>query len=80
MPKTRSEINRQNYLRNRSQRQQKARERKRQVVQSWRAAIAQWDDMHAWTEPPADWEATGLSQHAIESALRNPADMNLDAA
>lgn len=78
MPKSRSQINRENYLRNKAARQEKARLRKRRIADSWRQAIADWDRMHEWSEPPADWEATGLSQHAIESALSDPADMDLD--
>ena len=78
MPKTRSEINRANYLKNQSARQEAARLRQQTIRQGWRDCIAEWDRAHEWTEPPADWAATGLSQHAIESAMLNPADGDYD--
>lgn len=76
--KSRSEINRQNYLRHKAARQEKARTRMREVRQGWRQAIAAWDEAHTWTEPPTDWQATGLSQWAVESALADPSNWLVD--
>lgn len=78
MPKSRAEINRQNYERNKAARQEKARLRMREIRQSWRQAMIEWDAAHEWSEPPADWACTGLSQSAISMAFTNPADMDWD--
>lgn len=71
MAKTRAEINRQNYLRNREARIQKALDRKKEVKDAWFQKLKEWDSMNEWTEIPP-WEtiaATGLSEFAVRSAM-----------
>jgi len=80
MPKPRSEINRQNYERNKAKRQEAARLRQQGLRDSWKQAIAEWDHLNEWTEPPADWAATGLSQSAIDSAMLDPSTIDWDDA
>lgn len=79
MAKSRQEINRQNYLRSQAKRQAAARERMRAIRDGWRQAIAEWDRAHEWDSPPADWQASGLSEHAMRCAFGSPLEAMIDA-
>lgn len=66
---TRSEINRQNYLRSQPLRQAKARDRKRA---HWTTILADWDQ----TNPPPESAivAALLGQYTTESSWTEPLD------
>lgn len=68
--KTRQEINRENYRRSQAKRQDKARERMRQIRADWRTDLAAWDRSNELTEiPELALAASGLSEWSARSAL-----------